>query len=418
MDKHNCPVCGTVWEASPVCPQCGWDGSADPELYPTLFPAAGKPSRAARSAILRTAATGTEEDRMYAALGRLAFSGIGREPLQACLSSPDPAGTMPELLYAALGMRLFPGRREILPTLPEAEAPVPETTAPPIREAAPPTREAAPEQQPRERNRLRSRAFADRDRFGGTEHIRFRNSLQYVPENAFDLSEAGDGSVMGHLRQEAGRLTLTVCGEGGVLAPESCSALFAYLPELRSMDFGGCFHTEGVTDMQGMFSGCGKLGSLDLRYFDTSGVTAMNEMFSACRSLRFLELSSFDTAKVTGMRRMFADCSVLEVLDLRSFNTAYVTDMSRMFRGCAALRTLNVSSFNTAWVTDMSEMFSGCSALKDLDLSGFRTDRVASMQFMFSGCDNLTERSVRSLRIPRNCNTSGMLYGVLSMNRR
>ena len=63
MAKINCPVCKAELERGAVCPVCGWDTTADSELLPTLFPAAGTPSRAVRGEeyLARAAETARED---------------------------------------------------------------------------------------------------------------------------------------------------------------------------------------------------------------------------------------------------------------------------------------------------------------------------------------------------------------------
>ena len=69
----------------------------------------------------------------------------------------------------------------------------------------------------------------------------------------------------------------------------------------------------------------------------------MNGMFSDCESLTSLDLSSFDTSMVTDMRRMFEDCKSLTSLDLSNFDTAKVT--KGMFWGCQSLTYLDPVEF-------------------------------------------------------------------------
>jgi surface protein len=123
----------------------------------------------------------------------------------------------------------------------------------------------------------------------------------------------------------------------------------------------------------------------------TDEVTEMHEMFSGCTSLTSLVLSSFNTEKVTDMYGMFYDCSKLTSLDLSNFNTDKVTDMKYMFYGCSKLTSLDLSSFNTEKVTSMHAMFSRCESLIGLDLSSFNTEKVTSMIGMFQNCYNLTK---------------------------
>ena len=173
------------------------------------------------------------------------------------------------------------------------------------------------------------------------------------------------------------------------VAPDDCSFMFSALSSLTTVDFGGCFDTSNVTNMDNMFSDCGSLTSLDLSGFDTSNVTSMSAMFYGCQNLAILDVSGFDTSKVTNMFAMFDSCFYLTTLDLSGFDTSKVTNMENMFLGCDCLASLDLSGFNTSNVTNMEYMFSGCGSLTSLDVSGFDTSNVTDMARMFSYCSKL-----------------------------
>ena len=168
----------------------------------------------------------------------------------------------------------------------------------------------------------------------------------------------------------------------------SMNGIFSNCSRLTSLDLSG-FDTSAVTDITNMFVNCTSLTSLDLSGFDTSAVTKMNTAFSKCSSLISLDLSGFDTSAVTNMSSMFYNCTSLTSLDLSGFDTSAVTIMGRMFRGCSNLTSLDLSNFGTSTVTDMANMFDGCSNLTSLDLSNFDTSAVTDMGGMFAYCTNL-----------------------------
>ena len=169
--------------------------------------------------------------------------------------------------------------------------------------------------------------------------------------------------------------------------------MFSGCSGLTSLDVSH-FDTQNVTDMGGMFSRCSGLTSLDVSHFDTQKVTDMSSMFYSCSGLTSLDVSHFDTQKVTDMHEMFWGCSGLTSLDVSHFNTQKVILMCYMFRGCSGLTSLDVSHFNTQNVTDMHEMFWGCSGLTSLDVKNFNTQNVLGMERMFSGCSGLTSLDV------------------------
>ena len=252
--------------------------------------------------------------------------------------------------------------------------------------------------------------------------ITFLDTTTDAPEDSWDISEDGDGSVLAWVTGQAPAYDLYIAGEGGVQAPRYCSYLFAGYLNATSITFGTAFDTSEVTGMDRMFSDCEKLTNLDVHNFDTSQVTNMtgmfsqcselssldvtsfntslvfdmNEMFYGCSKLSSLDVNSFDTSQVTAMRGMFFGCSSLTDLDLRSFDTSQVASMSGMFSGCSNLTDLDLRSFDTSQVTSMWEMFSSCGKLKNLDVSSFDTSSVTTMDSMFLGCDSLTDLDLSS----------------------
>ena len=229
-----------------------------------------------------------------------------------------------------------------------------------------------------------------------------------IPDTAieyWDVSEAGDGSVIAYIENDGsgnGTYQVTIGGIGGISANPDSTGLFSIANQetmessLTSIDLT-YLDTSKVTSMMGMFVNCISLTELDVSNFDTSKVTNMEAMFLRCSSLTELDVSNFDTSKVTNMRQMFYGCSSLTELDLSNFDTSKVTNMIQMFSECSNLTELNISNFNTSRVTDMSYMFDWCSSLTELDLSKFDTSKVTNMRQMFAGCISLTKLDFRNL---------------------
>ena len=216
--------------------------------------------------------------------------------------------------------------------------------------------------------------------------LTFQSSLQNAPGSAWDVSEAGDRSVLAWMDNG----NLYVAADGAIAPNSNVSYLLQYFANLKTIDFGNCFDTSNVTDMHSMFAGCSSLTSLDLSGFDTSNVTYMSYMFQMCDNLSNVDLSSFSTSNVTNMRSTFESCGSLIRLDLTSFDTSKVTDMNSMFYECGSLTQLNLTSFDTSKVTDMAFMFTSCNSLISLDLSNFDTSNVTNMLWMFGLCYDLT----------------------------
>ena len=128
--------------------------------------------------------------------------------------------------------------------------------------------------------------------------VTFLDTVTDAPEDAWDVSEEGNGRVLAWVTGQAPAYALYIAGRGGVRAPENCFGLFAGYANATSITFGTAFDTSEVTDMGSMFTLCVKLTNLDVHNFDTSNVTDMHYMFSGCYSLTNLDLSSFDFSNV------------------------------------------------------------------------------------------------------------------------
>ena len=263
------------------------------------------------------------------------------------------------------------------------------------------------------------RNISDKERedqpfWGQTEYLRrdvrtvsFHPRLEGTPENAWDVSEGGDGTVLAWMDGS----NLHVAADGNIAPNPDASWMFAWFNNLETIDFGGCFDTANVTDMTFMFSSCRNLTALDVSGFETANVTNMAGMFKWCTSLTALDVSGFDTANVTDMSDMFTSCVNLTALDVGDFDTANAMNMNRMFFACSNLTALDVSGFDTANVTDMGGMFGCCSSLMALDLSGFDTANVTDMSLMFAGCSNLTALDVSGFDTANVTSMYGMFYG-------
>ncbi len=240
-----------------------------------------------------------------------------------------------------------------------------------------------------------------------------------VPETAvesWDISEAGDGSVMAYVEDDGtGNSTykLTIGGKGGIIANESMLGYFSGFSKMTSVDLSA-LDTSEVTNMIGMFGGCSSLTNLDVSNFDTSNVTDMSSMFSYCDSLTSLDVSKFNTSQVTDMSGMFNLCSSLTSLDVSNFDTSQVTNMSEMFKH-THLPSLNVSGFNTSKVTDMSGMFYSNFELTVLNVSKFDTSKVTNMSYMFFQCTSLISLDVSNFDTSQVTDMSAMFYSNFAL---
>ncbi|MDD6419737.1 MAG: BspA family leucine-rich repeat surface protein [Clostridium sp.] len=207
------------------------------------------------------------------------------------------------------------------------------------------------------------------------------NIVPVTAVESWDISEAGDGSVMAYVEDDGtGNSTykVTIGGKGGIIANESMINYFDGFEKMTSIDLSS-LDTSEVTNMKHMFYECSSLTSLDVSKFDTSQVTTMTWMFAECSSLTSLNVSNFDTSHVIGMSYMFYSCRSLTSLDVSNFDTSNVIDMSWMFGNCSGLTSLDVSSFDTSQVPDMNSMFCNCPAWDAVDKTKFAGANVCHL---------------------------------------
>ena len=176
------------------------------------------------------------------------------------------------------------------------------------------------------------------------------NIVPATAVESWDISEAGDGSVMAYVEDDgSGNSTykVTIGGKAGIIANESMILYFAGFNKMTSIDLSA-LDTSEVTNMSAMFASCSSLTSLDVSNFDTSKVTDMSTMFASCSSLTSLDVSNFDTSNVTSMYQMFRNCSSLTSLDVSKFDTSNGTDTRGMFCNCPVWNTVDQTKFPDA----------------------------------------------------------------------
>ncbi len=169
--------------------------------------------------------------------------------------------------------------------------------------------------------------------------------------------------------------------------------MFDYNRKMVTLTFGENFKTDNVEDMEGMFSTCEILASLDVSHFNTSKVKSFRSMFESCEAVKKLDVSGFDTSNATSMESMFERCQSLESLDVSHFNTSNVTNMQSMFSWIFGIKNLDLSNFDTSNVQYMSKMFY-LTGFEHINVSSFNTSKVYSFSGMFSCCDSLKELDV------------------------
>lgn len=174
----------------------------------------------------------------------------------------------------------------------------------------------------------------------------------------------------------------------------SCSYLFQQCPT-SDIDIS-LLNTTNVTNMKGMFLGCGNLKSLNIEILNTSQVTDMEDMFFKCTSLT--TISQLDTHSVVEMRAIFY--------------------------GCQSLTT--VPQLNAERIRNISSAFSNCSSL--INLGGLQdlgknyvmpVDNLSDYTLNLSTCNNLTHDSlmnvINSLYNISDKNTQSLILGATNL---
>ena len=153
-----------------------------------------------------------------------------------------------------------------------------------------------------------------------------------------------------------------------------------------------CLNTSELTAMDGMFSNCSNLTSLDLNGCDTSKVITMNSMFQGCQSLTSLDASDFDTGNVTDMGYMFFQCKKLTSVDTNNWDVSNVNDIQFMFKFCNLLIELDLSNWNiTNQLSNAFQSFCACQNLKRLNISNWDLSnaRISSMLDLNNNLDSI-----------------------------
>ncbi|MFQ9151313.1 MAG: BspA family leucine-rich repeat surface protein [Blautia sp.] len=149
--------------------------------------------------------------------------------------------------------------------------------------------------------------------------IYFRNRKKGIGENAWDVSEKQDGSIMAWMEEKDGLSDLYIAANGNIKANKDCTNLFGNYSSLENIYGMEYFRTNDTENMEMMFVACNSLQSIDVSGFDTSQVVSMAWMFAGCVSLQNIDVSHFNTASVGTMSDMFFGCDSLQSLDIRNF---------------------------------------------------------------------------------------------------
>ena len=211
-----------------------------------------------------------------------------------------------------------------------------------------------------------------------------------------------------------------------------------FLSEIKFNDFINNYNK--IYNIEGMFSGCTNLTSVNIHSLNFSEIKFMGYLFNECLNLNYIHFSKFNIQNALDMSHMFSSCYSLTSIDFPKVNSNNRKDMSYMFYNCINLKFFDISKFNTTIVNmnnmfngckslisinntklnnfdieDMSYMFYNCSSLKYIDISNFNTFKVKNMSSMFQGCNSLISINISKINTYNVEDMSNMFYNCTSL---
>ena len=155
--------------------------------------------------------------------------------------------------------------------------------------------------------------------------VAFRDSIAGAPADAYDVSEAQDGSVLLWCKDDSAFMKDVIIAADGGINAKYCVNMFMMFNALESVDFGTAFHTDYALDFTFMFHRCDKLEAADFSSFNTRNVTSIRMMFSECPKLTYVNMNGWDMSHVTDMTSVFYKCNNMGNLELQGWDITYVT---------------------------------------------------------------------------------------------
>ena len=97
--------------------------------------------------------------------------------------------------------------------------------------------------------------------------IYFRSKKENIGEDAWDVSEKQNGSIMAWTKEAAGLLDLYIAANGTIVANRNCNHLFSDYGRLEHIYGLEYLKTDQTQEMFGMFKDCNSLKNLDVSSF-------------------------------------------------------------------------------------------------------------------------------------------------------
>ena len=148
-----------------------------------------------------------------------------------------------------------------------------------------------------------------------------------------------------------------------------------------------------IIKLQGMFSGCISLESLNLDSFYLSDNLNMANMFYKCNKLeRIIFNEDHKYCNITYSREMFHSCFSLTSINLTNFGfNKNNLDLSLMFYDCKKLATIIMPySYDNFGISNMYQMFYGCESLTEIEIKINKVnDYKLDLSQLFYNCTSL-----------------------------
>ena len=209
--------------------------------------------------------------------------------------------------------------------------------------------------------------------------------------------------------------SVSVADDG--VKPLSAHGWFSQMENLAACDLGK-LDTSGCDDLSSLFSGCGKLASIEgLGQWDTSACTTMGRMFCGCKNLAEIGgLENWDVHSVESMERMFDNCEKLQRVDVSNFKGESLASAHAMFFHCYALTSLTLPNLITSSCSNIGCIFDGCIRLETIygieqwDVSG-----VDTCYQVFYSCEKLRAVDLSCWRLKPSDNAQAMFFGCYAL---
>ena len=140
--------------------------------------------------------------------------------------------------------------------------------------------------------------------------------------------------------------------------------------ELRHVEFIN-FNTPHLQTCFHLFSNCQELRYVDITGWNAPNLIYANYMFAECYKLNQVKgINSFVQSRVRTLQGMFSECHNLQTIDVTGWNISNVTNISYMFYNCKKLRTIiGFERLILFSIIDINLMFDGCDRLNNITIT-------------------------------------------------